>query len=70
MTLQTRSPAPAGRPGTGRVENELAGSFLNLPNISDLAPGEAFAAAWLARRGIRPAIAPTVAALASIGGEL
>lgn len=68
MVRHKRSPAPAGRPGTGRVENELARRSLDIFNISNSAAGEALTAVWLARLGVRPALVATVAELASIGG--
>ncbi len=68
MSRHKRNPAPAGVPGAGRVENELGGSFLDHAHSSDPTFGEPFATAWLARRGVRLALVPTVAELARIGG--
>ena len=68
MARHKRSPAPAGRPGTGLIENELGRRNLDIFPISNPAAGEALTAVWLARLGVRPALVATVAELASIGG--
>ena len=68
MARHKRSPAPAGRPGTGRIEIELGGFPLSPIYSSNPTTGEALAVAWLARRGVRPALVGAVAELASIGG--
>ena len=67
MAAHKRNPAPAGRPGTGWIENEAGSCNLNSTDSISGNDGEAFALAWLARRGVRPCIVGTVAALAGIG---
>ncbi len=68
MTHHKENPAPAGRPGTGRIEIELGSHFPDHFHSSSTLSGEALAASWVVRLGIRPGIAATVAALAGIGG--
>jgi hypothetical protein len=67
MAAPKRNPAPAGRPGTGWIENEAGSCNLNSIDNTIGNAGEAFALAWLTRRGVRACIGPTVAALAGIG---
>lgn len=55
-------------PGAGLIENEAGCPFLDLNPISFGLEREAFALAWLARRGIAPGLVITIAELACIGG--
>jgi len=67
MAAHKQIPAPAGRPGTGKIENEAGCCTLNFQRSIIGNAGEDFVLAWLSRRGVRSCIVLTVAALAGIG---
>jgi hypothetical protein len=64
---EQRRPARGGAASDCAYDNETKISLLTHESHASFAAAER-AVAWLVRRGVRPLLAPTLAALAGLGG--